>query len=65
LAADDPSVGTICPACGKEFQEGDRITLVPLGPGENKTERERALQGRAYKAVAIPVHWACATGEEA
>ena len=62
--ADDPSIGQKCPACGEPFKEGDYTTLVPLGPGTDPEARKRAREGRAYNAVAVEVHWPCATGDE-
>lgn len=64
LKADHPTVGQECPACHTPFKEGDELALVPLGPGADLEERERAREGRPYNAVAVPVHWGCATGEE-
>jgi hypothetical protein len=63
LTADHPLVGDICPACGKAFEEGDATTLIPLGPGDDAEAQARCRAGRAYNAVAAPIHWACATGE--
>lgn len=60
---DHPSVGEPCPACGERFTAGDHTTLIPLGPGEDPEEREKARTGRPYNGVAIEVHWSCATGE--
>ena len=57
-----PSVGKLCPACKKKFKEGDYTTLVTLGPGDSKESQKKAREGRAYNAVAVEVHWACATG---
>jgi hypothetical protein len=53
-----------CPGCGVQFQIGEEITLVPIGPGSNVDARARAREGRPYNAAAVPVHWTCATGEE-
>ena len=66
LAADHPLVMTFqaCPACRHLFREGQFVTLVTIGPGEDPEERQKAREGHAYNAVASPVHWACATGEE-
>ena len=61
--ADHPSVGEPCPACKKPFAVGDLTTLIPLGPGDDPEEREKALAGRVYNAVAVEVHFACATGD--
>ena len=58
--ADHPSIGEKCPGCHEEFTEGDMTTLVTIGPGKDPEEQERARAGRAYTAVAIEVHAACA-----
>jgi hypothetical protein len=63
--ADHPSVGKPCPACHEDFAAGDFTTLVMLGPGGDAEAQERARLGRAYNAVAVEVHWPCATGESA
>jgi hypothetical protein len=52
-----------CPACDQEFKVGDFTTLVTLGPGDSEESQQRAVKGRPYNAVALEVHWACATGE--
>jgi len=62
--ADDHSIGEVCPACRVAFVEGDFTTLVALGPGADSESRKRARQGRAYNAIAVQVHYACATGDE-
>jgi hypothetical protein len=59
---DHPTVGRQCPACGQPFAAGDYTTLVPLGPGDDKEQQEKARAGRFYNAVAVEVHLACATG---
>lgn len=51
-----------CPACGEVFREGQYVTLIPVGPGSDETERAKARDGRPYNAVAVTVHWECATG---
>ncbi len=61
---DHPSIGELCKACAKAFQEGDYTALVPLGPADDLGAREAARAGHPYNAVAVEVHWACATGEE-
>jgi len=61
--ADHPSVGKPCPVCQEPFAAGDWTVLVPLGPGNDPEEQAKARAGRFYIAVAIEVHWACATGE--
>lgn len=60
---DHPSVGEPCQACHAEFEPGDWTTLIALGPGDDEESRELARAGRAHNAVAVEVHWACATGE--
>ena len=66
LHAQHPLVvdGTVCQACRVAFREGDIVTLVPLGPGADTDERKAARDGRAFTAIALQVHLACATGEE-
>ena len=63
-AASHPSIGEPCPACKVAFKKGDYTTLIVLGPGKDEDSRERARRGEAYSAVAIEVHWACATGAD-
>ena len=62
-AANHPSVGNKCPACSQPFKVGDYSTLIPLGPGDDPEEQAKLRAGRFYAAVAVEVHWACATGE--
>jgi len=64
LPANHPLIGDICSACGQPFKEGDETTLIPLGPGDDSKARMQCREGRAYNAIAAPIHWACATGEE-
>lgn len=65
IAADHPAIGTQhCAACKQTIKAGESITLVPIGPGDDPEDRERARLGRPYNAVAVIAHWACATGEE-
>lgn len=54
------SIGKDCPACRKQFSEGDYTTLIALGPGDNPESQQLAREGRAYNAVAVEVHAACA-----
>lgn len=61
---DHASVGMPCPACGFALLPGDYTTAIPLGPGADPVARDRARDGRVYNAVAVEVHWACATGDE-
>jgi hypothetical protein len=58
-----PSLIAKCPACGVLFAKGDYTTLIALGPGNDPEQQVLARQGRSYNAVAVEVHWACATGE--
>ena len=66
LIEDHPLItdGDVCPACKKPFKHKDYVTLIALGPGGNIESRQKAREGRAYNAIAQPVHWACATGYE-
>lgn len=52
-----------CPACKKPFKEGDYSTLIALGPGDDSEAQAHAREGRPYNAIALEVHYACATGE--
>jgi hypothetical protein len=61
---DHPSIGKKCPACEQPFKAGDFTTLIPLGPGGDPESREKCKDGKSYNAIALEVHWACATGEE-
>lgn len=63
LDAKHPLVDLPCPACHYPFDEGDVVTLVVLGPGDDKEEQMKCRSGRPYNAVAVAVHTACATGE--
>lgn len=63
--ADHPTIGRPCPACHVAFAPGDFTTLVALGPGDDPDAQERAREGWAYNAVAVEVHYTCATGEVA
>ena len=53
-----------CAACQAAFKAGDAVTLIAVGPGDDAGARKDARDGRFYAAVAVPAHWACATGEE-
>lgn len=57
-----PSIGKECPACHTPFKEGDYTTLISLGPGKDPEAQERCRQGRPYNAIAVEVHYSCATG---
>jgi len=62
--ANSTTLGQECPACGQPFEKAQPVTLIPLGPGRDPEERARARQGAFFPAVAMQVHWACATGED-
>lgn len=53
-----------CKACDKDFKLGDYTTLISLGPGDDQVQMKKAREGHSYNAVAIQVHYHCATGEE-
>lgn len=53
-----------CKACGDVFKSGDYSTLISLGPGEDPEAQEKAREGKPYNAVAIKIHWKCATGKD-
>lgn len=53
-----------CPGCHRGFNAGDYVTLRVLGPGADPDAQEAARRGDAYNAVAVPMHWKCATGKE-
>lgn len=63
-AVDHPSCYQKCAACNDSFMPGDYTTLIPLGPGDSDEARLACRQSRPYNAVALEVHWACATGWE-
>lgn len=54
----------LCAACNLPFKDGDYTVLIPLGPGADSEARERARAGRPYNAIAVEIHYSCATGEE-
>ena len=61
-SAEHTSVGRACPACQDPFTIGDYTTLVPIGPGRDPEEQALARAGLSYNAIALEVHWVCATG---
>ena len=64
LKKDHPVLKKECSACHKLFNEGDFVTLIPLGPGDDPESQEKAQQGKSYHAeVAAIVHFSCAGGE--
>lgn len=54
-------IGQICYVCGKSFDTVKPICLVPLGPDADEEAQEAAKKGKMYNAVAIPLHYHCAT----
>lgn len=56
-AADTP-----CAACGDPIVADALFVPVPLGPGDNREEQEKAAEGQPFTAVAALVHVKCATG---
>jgi len=54
---------TSCMACRERFKVGDVVTLMPIGPGKDEEARKKCREGHSYNSQALPVHWACATGE--
>lgn len=66
LAGDHPLVlgDKECPGCHEQFEEGQLVTLIAIGPGDDADAQEKAREGRIYNAIAMPVHWICATGEK-
>lgn len=61
---DDQAIGLPCPACQVLLVAGDLVAVLPLGPGLNPVEREKARSGEPYTAVVVELHWPCATGQE-
>ena len=58
LQEDHPLVGDTCPVCNNTFCAGDETTLCATHPADQE-EAKKAQQGKAYTAVAVPVHWWC------
>jgi hypothetical protein len=59
-AAGHPSIGEPCPACKVPFKVGDYTALIPLGPGDDPEEQQKAREKKPYTAVAVEVHYDCA-----
>lgn len=66
LAAEHPLVTDqhSCAGCEEIFRTGDVTTLVIIGPGNDPDAQDKAYLGRVFNAVAVPVHYTCATGEQ-
>jgi len=60
----NPLVDALCPACEIPLEPGDKVALVPLGPGPDADDRERARNNRWHSGRSAAVHWSCATGDE-
>lgn len=59
LTAEHPILERECPGCNEAFEVGDEVTLLTIGPGADPDARKRWDEGRAYDAIAIPVHREC------
>lgn len=64
MATDSVFIGQLCPGCQKVFGAGDYVTLIALGPGNDRVEQKKAAAGVEYKAIAVEGHWQCITGED-
>jgi hypothetical protein len=62
LAGDHPLVrgDGECPICDHQFVAGEVTTIVPLGPGPDLDDREKAVNGRPYTAMGLIAHADCA-----
>lgn len=49
------SVGRTCKLCGKPFKEGEKTTLLNIGPADEE-ERAKKEVGKPYNAEAVEVH---------
>lgn len=61
--ADHPTVHARCPACWTPLKVGDYTTLIPFGP-DDTAEYDKAQDGLAFTAMALELHWMCATGRQ-
>lgn len=59
LKPDDLNIGKECVICHKFLEEGQRPTLVSVGPATPE-DAQRCQEGRAYNALAVVVHQDCA-----
>jgi hypothetical protein len=55
--------GERCPFCDRAFAAGDVTTLIATAPADDE-QAARMRAGRAYTAVAAPVHFACVPAED-
>ncbi len=53
-----------CPGCGAKILKGQYSTLITIGPGDDPEEQRKSASGKAFTAIAVEVHWSCATGHE-
>lgn len=60
LAEDNPFIGIPCIACDIDFQPGDQITLVYVGPGDDPDDQQKFRDGRFHSGAAAALHRACA-----
>lgn len=63
LGADDLTRYPPCRLCGSPWREGQRPTLMTLGPMDVDNAR-KAVAGRPYSAEAAVVHQHCVYGED-
>ena len=50
-----------CPACQLPLLKGQDWLMFPIGPGNDGEARARRDAGQSYNAVAIVMHWDCAS----
>jgi hypothetical protein len=60
ISADHPSVGQECAVCGGAIVAGDRLTVIPLGPGDDPDDQARVRRGGWYSAAGVIGHALCA-----
>lgn len=62
--ADDAVCRGMCMACGGQFQKGEWIGFILVGPGADRAARDKCRNGKEFPIISIPCHWACLTGQE-
>jgi hypothetical protein len=62
IPAGAAALSYLCPCCATKFLPGDYVVRVPLGPGDDPIQRERAKKGEPFVSRAILVHLPCANG---
>jgi hypothetical protein len=61
--ADHPSIGKLCPRCGKPFKCGDFTALIAIEGGfSSKEDEQKALAGHPFNIECEEVHYECAIG---